>query len=130
MVGQTLESARLGEMLDATVLAIIRGEDRLLAPKPSVRVEANDTLIVRSRLDKLEKLLQFQGVKITTLSAQEASRVSSDMSAAGLKLIDKAISAWTLKDLDFRNRCWLASHQAILNSKASPPKGFNKPLSS
>ncbi len=104
LVGQTLESARLGQVLDATVLAILRQDQRILAPAPGTKILARDTLIVRSRLDQLEKLLQFNGVQVSELNPQQAGDLVSTLSAAGLKLVDKAISAWNLKDLDFRNR--------------------------
>jgi len=56
LAGSTLFASRLGAALGLNVLAILRRDERVLAPDPGQLLRAGDRLVVEGRLDRLEEL--------------------------------------------------------------------------
>lgn len=60
LAGRTLMETRLGSALQLTVVALRRGEDLLLAPRPDERLQEGDVLVVHG---PVERFRHFHGSK-------------------------------------------------------------------
>lgn len=66
LIGMTLESVRLGSVLGAQVMAIVRGGRRRLAPHGTATLESGDVLIVGGRLSEMIELQTRQRAEPST----------------------------------------------------------------
>lgn len=64
LIGKTLAEARLGDELDLTVLGILRGEERRIAPNPTAQINADDLLLVQGRVEDILKVKAEIGIEI------------------------------------------------------------------
>lgn len=60
LAGRTLMETRLGSALQLTVVALRRGEDLLLAPRPDERLQEGDVLVVHGAVERFQ---HFHGSK-------------------------------------------------------------------
>src|SRR5215216_4467264 len=64
LIGKSLARARIGDELDLTVLGILRGEERRIAPNPQEQIEADDLLLVQGRAEDILKVKGEAGIEI------------------------------------------------------------------
>lgn len=102
--GATLRETRLGNALDVTVVAVLRGRKKILAPGPDFRLESDDALLVDGAFADLEHLLNVQGLAVfetdpgkMRLAHKAQGMVLSLPSGSGL--VGKS-----LRELRFRDR--------------------------
>lgn len=64
LVGKTLGESNINTDLDLNVLAIIRGDQKRIAPRPFELIEANDLLIVEGKLEDILRVKEEAGLEI------------------------------------------------------------------
>ena len=64
LIGKTLAEARISDELDLTVLGILRGEERRIAPNPEEQINADDLLLVQGRVEDILKVKGEAGIEI------------------------------------------------------------------
>ena len=64
LVGKTLGESNINTELDLTVLGIIRGDQKQIAPRAYERIEENDLLIVEGKLDDILRVKEEVGLEI------------------------------------------------------------------
>lgn len=64
LVGKTLGESNINTDLDLNVLAIIRGDQKRIAPRPFEVIEANDLLIVEGKLEDILRVKEEAGLEI------------------------------------------------------------------
>src|SRR5512143_3686567 len=70
LIGQAIAASRIGEMLGLSILAIERGRQTILAPKPEEVLRVKDVLIIVGRSERVEQLIEL-GVAIEAESDRE-----------------------------------------------------------
>jgi len=97
LAGKTLKEARLGAALGIQILAINRKGKKRLAPKSSMRLQAQDTLIVKGPYGDLDQLFRIQRLNVAKTNdahfqqAREQIRVLTAAVAEGSAFIGQAI---------------------------------------
>jgi di/tricarboxylate transporter len=105
LANRSLAESRLGSALGLNVIAIKRRDKTLLAPKPSQKLQENDRLIVKGKLDSFERVKSWQRLTVEKDRIDIASAFSKDINLAevvlpkGSEFVGK-----TLSEIDFRNR--------------------------
>src|SRR5207247_7488012 len=56
LVGKTLAESKLGNELDLTVVRIVRGKSRYLAPRGDMRIQAEDVILVEGPTTEILKI--------------------------------------------------------------------------
>src|SRR6185369_9045057 len=64
LIGKSLGEARISDELDLSVLGILRGEERRIAPHPGERIKADDLLLVQGRVEDILKVKGEAGIEI------------------------------------------------------------------
>ncbi len=64
LVGKTLGEANISTDLELTVLGIVRGDDRIVAPGASQRIQRRDSLIVEGTIGDLLRVKEEVGLEI------------------------------------------------------------------
>ncbi len=64
LVGKTLGESNINTDLELNVLAIIRGDQKRIAPRPFELIEANDLLIVEGKLEDILRVKEEAGLEI------------------------------------------------------------------
>lgn len=64
MVGEELQESALRRDFDVHVLRIVRGEDRHLAPRPSMKLRAGDVVLIEGNRDEILKIKDAPGIDI------------------------------------------------------------------
>ncbi|MFQ5876932.1 MAG: SLC13 family permease [Acidobacteriota bacterium] len=106
LVGKTIEQSRVGQTLGVNVLAIERGEQRIISPLGSDRILAGDLLLVEGARDAMPAIQATRGLEIKHLPALRRADLESDR----VRLVEATISynspfiGKTLKELNFRHR--------------------------
>jgi di/tricarboxylate transporter len=106
LVGRTLAEANLSEMLDLTVIGILRGRQGRIAPRAEERVAAGDLLLVQGKRDDILRVRQEAGIEIKPDFALRAD----DLETGGQELFEVLIlrgstfNGRTLRSLNFRDR--------------------------
>lgn len=106
LIGKSLAEARISDELDLTVLGILRGEERRIAPSPRELIKADDLLLVQGRVEDILKVKGEAGIEIkadfelndSVLESKETELFEA-MVPRGSDFIGR-----TLKRLDLRKR--------------------------
>lgn len=96
---KTLAESRLGSALGLNAIAILRGGDSRLAPRPDTVLESGDTLLVEGNLDQFDELrsrmhlvLEDDEVTLERLTTEEIAigeaKVSSSSDLIGFSLLE------------------------------------------
>ncbi len=105
LAGKTLHASRLGAALGLNVLAILRKEERVLAPDPGQLLEEGDRLVVEGRLNRLEDLRGHQNLVLDKGSVRIDRLVSDRIHFAEAWLApDSPLIGQTPVQCDFRHR--------------------------
>jgi di/tricarboxylate transporter len=64
LIDKSLAEARISADLDLTVLGILRGEQRRIAPNPAEHIKAADLLLVQGRVEDILKVKTEAGIEI------------------------------------------------------------------
>ena len=102
LAGRTLMETRLGSALQLTVVALRRGEDLLLAPRPDERLHEGDVLVVHG---PVERFRHFHGSKHLRATpghraeglAAERLQVARGVVAEGSALAGQSLAASSLR---------------------------------
>jgi di/tricarboxylate transporter len=78
LAGRSLFASRLGAALGLNVLAILRKDERLLAPDPGQPLRAGDRLVVEGRLDRLEELRGRENLALDEMRVEIGQLMSGD----------------------------------------------------
>lgn len=105
LAGKSLHASRLGAALGLNVLAILRKQERVLAPDPSQVLEGGDRLVVEGRLDRLEELRGQQNVALGESRVGISQLVSEEIQFAEAWLAPNSpLVGRTLVECGFRHR--------------------------
>jgi di/tricarboxylate transporter len=106
LVGKSLKESRLGDALALAVLGFERENKRWLLPESDERLQAEDRLLVRGRLEDLEVFRGLQDLEIESGSTRGLQALESD--EVGLIEVTLAprsrLVGKTLPQLEFRSR--------------------------
>lgn len=106
LIGKSLADARISDELDLTVLGILRGAERRIAPNPQERIKADDLLLVQGRVEDILKVKAEAGIEIkpdfelndTVWEGKDTELFEAEV-PRGSDFVGR-----TLKRLDFRKR--------------------------
>jgi di/tricarboxylate transporter len=106
LVGQTLAEANLSEILDLTVIGIIRGDRGRIAPRSEERIEAEDLLLVQGRMDDILRVKSEAGIEIRPdFELRERDLEGGDIELFEvLTLRGSDLNGRSLRSLRFRER--------------------------
>ena len=106
LIDKSLAEARIGDELDLTVLGILRGEERRIAPSPQEKIKADDLLLVQGRVEDILKVKGEAGIEINpdfklndSVLESKDTELFEAMVPRGSDFIGR-----TLKRLDLRKR--------------------------
>jgi di/tricarboxylate transporter len=106
LVGQTLAEANLSDMLDLTVIGIIRGVQGRIAPRAEESIEADDLLLVQGRAEDILRVKREAGIEIKP----EFELSPHDLETGDIELFEVMVlrgsdlNGRTLRGLNFRDR--------------------------
>lgn len=105
LAGKTLARSRLGSALGLNVMAVIRGDEQRLAPRPDTVLESGDELLVEGTLDQLDELrsrlhliLEGDEVTLERLTSEEITIAEAKVSPSS------TLIGFSLMEADFRQR--------------------------
>src|SRR5687768_12150294 len=106
LVGRTLAEANLSEILDLTVIGIIRGDTGRIAPRGEERVEAEDLLLVQGRMEDILRVKREAGIEIRPdFELRERHLEAGDVELYEvLVLRGSDLNGRSLRSLKFRER--------------------------
>ncbi len=106
LIGKTLAESDLGRDLDLTVLGVIRGEDRHLAPRADMRLAAGDVLLVEGPREAILKVKDTAGIDIRAdVEYSDPDLQTEDMRLVEAILLPRSPLIWrTLKGMRFREK--------------------------
>jgi di/tricarboxylate transporter len=105
LAGRSLAASRLGAALGLNVLAILRGEERHLAPGRSAILAAGDELVVQGRLDRLDEMHQNENLQLSEVQVELEQLVSDEVEFAELRLAPASpLIGKTLVETGFRHQ--------------------------
>ncbi|MDH3493117.1 MAG: SLC13 family permease [Acidobacteriota bacterium] len=102
---KTIAETRLGGALGVQIVAVLRGGKRDLAPSGSTLLKAGDELLVEGNHERLEKLLEVQGLDVETTTARQLG--VPERGVSGVKMcVEKGspLVDTTLRDFNFRGK--------------------------
>ena len=106
LVGKTLAEGNLSEMLDLTVIGILRGTQGRIAPRGEEVIRAGDLLLVEGRMEDILRVKSEAGIEIRP--DFELRRRDLEAGDAGLYevmvLRGSDLNGRTLRSLNFRDR--------------------------
>ncbi len=106
LADETLAKSRLGETLGLTVLALSRGDKKVVMPGPAEKLNSGDSLLVEGRT---EEFLALQGLKELQIEREVAPELA-EFESEQLALMEAVLSprtslaGKTLRQLNFRHR--------------------------
>ncbi|MCA1591736.1 MAG: SLC13 family permease [Acidobacteria bacterium] len=106
LVGRTLAEANLSDMLDLTVIGIIRGTQGRIAPRSEERIQADDLLLVQGRVEDILRVKSEAGIEIRPdfeLSMQHLEPGDVELFEV-MVLRGSDLNGRTLRGLNFRDR--------------------------
>ena len=105
LAGRTLAASRLGAALGLNVLAILREDDRQLAPGPGAILQAGDDLIVEGRLDRLQELHGSENLQVDEQPVDLEALVTADTAFAEIRIAESSpLVGRTLLQSGFRHQ--------------------------
>lgn len=87
LAGKTLAQSGLGRDLGVTVLAVLRGDVRHLAPGSDLQLTSGDTLIVEGQRDAIVKLQAAKGIEVHI----DAQLSDTDLQAGDTRLVEAIV---------------------------------------
>lgn len=106
LVGKTLTEGNLREMLDLTVIGILRGKQGRLPPRGEEVLQAGDLLLVQGRMEDILRVKEEAGIEIRPdfeLTPGDISRSGGDLYEV-MVLRGSDLTNRTLRSLNFRDR--------------------------
>jgi di/tricarboxylate transporter len=106
LVDKTLAEGNLSEMLDLTVIGILRGKQGRLPPRGEEVLRAGDLLLVQGRMDDILRVKEEAGIEIRP----DFELSPRDLEGGDLELFEVMVlrgsemNGRTLRSLDFRDR--------------------------
>ncbi|MFL6257112.1 MAG: SLC13 family permease [Pyrinomonadaceae bacterium] len=106
LAGKTLEEGNLSEMLDLTVIGILRGTQGRLPPRGEEVLQEGDLLLVQGRMDDILRVKDEAGIEIRP----DFELQSHDLESGGVGLFEVMVlrgsemNGRTLRSLSFRDR--------------------------
>ena len=106
LAGKTLEEGNLSEMLDLTVIGIIRGTQGRLPPRGEEVLREGDLLLVQGRMDDILRVKDEAGVEIRS----DFELQPHDLEGGDVELFEVMVlrgsemNGRTLRSLNFRDR--------------------------
>ncbi|HXH28262.1 MAG TPA: SLC13 family permease, partial [Candidatus Polarisedimenticolia bacterium] len=106
IAGRTMAQANLGRALGLNVLAIVRGDQRIISPLTTDSILAGDLLLVEGEADTIPRVAGTKGLEIKSLPSLKPIAIESDK----VKIVEGTISynspfiGKSLKELNFRHR--------------------------
>ncbi|HLM55833.1 MAG TPA: SLC13 family permease [Pyrinomonadaceae bacterium] len=106
LVGKTLAEGNLSDMLDLTVIGIIRGTKGRIAPRGEEVIQKGDLLLVQGRMDDILRVKSEAGIEIRP----DFELTPADLHAEGTDLFEVMVlrgsdlNGRTLRSLNFRDR--------------------------
>lgn len=106
LVGKSLQQARLGEVYDLTVIALVHNGEMFLELLPETVIHANDRLMAKGSVQEMLSLQEELGVSFdVNAHVQVRDLISADTTLAELVISQRAdFIGQTLSEADFRNR--------------------------
>lgn len=106
LVGRTLEQASLGEAFGITVLAVVRGKQRIHAPTRHEDIRPGDTLLVEARPEALDRMRALGSAGIEPEpGADEGFFAGDEAGLAEVVLAPRSeLAGKSLRELGFRER--------------------------
>jgi len=106
LAGKTLEESELGAAAGVTVLSIMHARRRVVAPRPTDRLEAGDLLLVQGRMDELAASQVLNGAEVREKDKIEAGALESpEVRVAEVMLAPRSsLFGKTLREVDFREK--------------------------
>jgi di/tricarboxylate transporter len=126
LIGKTIEESGLGDQLDLVILAVVRGDERMVGYRPTIRLASGDVLLVEGLRDNILKLKDRVGVEIKP----EITLPTPNLEAGDTRLVEvilmpgSPLIGASLKSQRFRQRYGLQvlainRHDGVLRSKLS-----------
>jgi di/tricarboxylate transporter len=106
LAGKTLEEGNLSEMLDLTVIGIIRGTQGRLPPRGEEVLREGDLLLVQGRMEDILRVKEEAGIEIRPdfeLSPRDLEGGDVELSEVMI-LRGSEMTGRTLRSLNFRDR--------------------------
>ncbi len=106
LAGQTLAEGNLSEMLDLTVIGIIRGKQGRLPPRGEEVLREGDLLLVQGRMEDILRVKEEAGIEIRPdfeLSARDLEPGGTELFEV-MVLRGSELTGRTLRSLNFRER--------------------------
>ncbi len=106
LIRQTLNEADLNAQLGLSVLGIIRGDEKIISPEASERIQMMDLLIVEGKINDILNVKEQAGLEIKPDFKLNDVLLESDKIQLYEVLVmgDSRLVSRTLKDLRFRQR--------------------------
>ncbi len=102
LIGQSLAESGIGDRLGLTVIAIQRGDTKLLSPGGRQRILQDDILLLEGRADRAAQL-EAQGVRISATAPAEESFKARDAELLEVMVAPRSeVIGKTLKQTQFR----------------------------
>ncbi len=104
LIGKTLGESNINTELELNILGIIRGDQKLIAPRANERIEANDLLIVEGKIDDILRVKEEVGLEIKPdFKLNDGVLESGNVELFEVMVMrDSQLVGQTLKSLRFR----------------------------
>lgn len=124
LVGRSVTESRLGDALGFGVIAILRGERRLLWPGSDERLQAGDRLVASGRPEDLEVLYGLQSLEVEQEAACESGSKIAGLRSEGIGLVEvtlaprSLLAGKTMRQVAFRARFGLQAVAVLRAGRA------------
>jgi di/tricarboxylate transporter len=104
LIGKTLGESNINTELELNILGIIRGDQKLIAPRANEQIEANDLLIVEGKIDDILRVKEEVGLEIKPdFKLNDGVLESGNVELFEVMVMrDSQLVGQTLKSLRFR----------------------------
>lgn len=103
--GKTLREANLGRVLGIQVVGIIRGKQKILAPKGHTQMREGDKLVVKGHSGDLSDLLSMTRIGVSESENQHFRKAGRKFKlVSGIVHGSSRLVGETLRSMDFRHR--------------------------
>lgn len=107
LAGKTMIESRFGEAYDLTIVGLIRHAETVLTIRRNDKIQADDILLVKGRLDKLLQVRNNQGLQI---EAEVKHTEQADLKSREATIVEvvlntnSTLEGQSLKEIRFRER--------------------------